>query len=454
MPAPPRRHPGAGRRTGGRRRVRQRRLRAAGDRARRRRGRARWRPTGARLFSFKDQVIFEKSEVLTLAGRPSRCSRRTRTPGSSAWRPSRTASAPGRSSRMPRAVRRPAGRPPPAHAGRDRLRARPAVPHRGRHVGRAPPLFEDFLAAHAGLRRGAQLPGRQGHHPTCRCTCASARSRSATWCAPCNAADRQRRRRRRRAGVAVGADLARVLRADPVPPSARRPNAPSSRPTTPSQWESGPEARRPVRRLVRGPHRLSAGGRGHAQLNQTGYMHNRLRMVTASFLIKDLGIDWRWGERYFARSCSTTSTWPRTTAAGSGRRRPAATRSPTSASSIRSRSRSKFDARAAPSSAAICRSWPKLDDKEIHAPWRGRPRRKPAIRRRSSIMPRRARRRWSATRWSRATPSADAQRTPGSLPIRGAWAVMACLAAVAVPVPELRPECGAHARRTAPDCVV
>jgi deoxyribodipyrimidine photo-lyase len=36
------------------------------------------------------------------------------------------------------------------------------------------------------------------------------------------------------------------------------------------------------------------------QLNQTGYMHNRLRMVTASFLIKDLGIDWRWGEQYFA----------------------------------------------------------------------------------------------------------------------------------------------------------
>lgn len=36
------------------------------------------------------------------------------------------------------------------------------------------------------------------------------------------------------------------------------------------------------------------------QLNQTGYMHNRLRMVTASFLCKDLGIDWRWGERYFA----------------------------------------------------------------------------------------------------------------------------------------------------------
>ncbi len=36
------------------------------------------------------------------------------------------------------------------------------------------------------------------------------------------------------------------------------------------------------------------------QLNTTGYMHNRLRMVTASFLVKDLLVDWRWGERYFA----------------------------------------------------------------------------------------------------------------------------------------------------------
>lgn len=35
------------------------------------------------------------------------------------------------------------------------------------------------------------------------------------------------------------------------------------------------------------------------QLNQTGWMHNRLRMVSASFLVKDLLIDWRAGERYF-----------------------------------------------------------------------------------------------------------------------------------------------------------
>jgi len=40
---------------------------------------------------------------------------------------------------------------------------------------------------------------------------------------------------------------------------------------------------------------------GMRELNATGYMHNRVRMVVASFLSKDLLIDWRWGEHYFAR---------------------------------------------------------------------------------------------------------------------------------------------------------
>jgi deoxyribodipyrimidine photo-lyase len=40
---------------------------------------------------------------------------------------------------------------------------------------------------------------------------------------------------------------------------------------------------------------------GMRELNQTGFMHNRVRMITASFLTKHLLIDWRWGERYFAR---------------------------------------------------------------------------------------------------------------------------------------------------------
>ncbi len=39
---------------------------------------------------------------------------------------------------------------------------------------------------------------------------------------------------------------------------------------------------------------------GMRQLNETGFMHNRVRMITASFLVKHLLIDWRWGEAYFA----------------------------------------------------------------------------------------------------------------------------------------------------------
>jgi deoxyribodipyrimidine photo-lyase len=39
---------------------------------------------------------------------------------------------------------------------------------------------------------------------------------------------------------------------------------------------------------------------GMRELNTTGWMHNRIRMIVASFLTKDLHIDWRWGEDYFA----------------------------------------------------------------------------------------------------------------------------------------------------------
>ena len=39
---------------------------------------------------------------------------------------------------------------------------------------------------------------------------------------------------------------------------------------------------------------------GMRELNATGFMHNRVRMIVASFLCKHLLIDWRWGEAYFA----------------------------------------------------------------------------------------------------------------------------------------------------------
>lgn len=40
---------------------------------------------------------------------------------------------------------------------------------------------------------------------------------------------------------------------------------------------------------------------GMRELNETGFMHNRVRMITASFLCKHLLVDWRWGEAYFAK---------------------------------------------------------------------------------------------------------------------------------------------------------
>ncbi len=64
------------------------------------------------------------------------------------------------------------------------------------------------------------------------------------------------------------------------------------------QWDDAPDLWQAWCEARTGYPLVDAGMR---QLLQTGYMHNRLRMVTASFLTKDLGIDWRRGERFFAQ---------------------------------------------------------------------------------------------------------------------------------------------------------
>jgi deoxyribodipyrimidine photo-lyase len=66
------------------------------------------------------------------------------------------------------------------------------------------------------------------------------------------------------------------------------------------RWEHGKPAQQLFEAWCAGRTGYPIVDAAMAQLNQTGYMHNRLRMVAASFLVKDLGIDWRWGERYFA----------------------------------------------------------------------------------------------------------------------------------------------------------
>ena len=66
------------------------------------------------------------------------------------------------------------------------------------------------------------------------------------------------------------------------------------------KWEHGPHAHKLFKAWCEGHTGYPLVDAAMAQINQTGYMHNRLRMVAGSFLVKDLGIDWRWGEKYFA----------------------------------------------------------------------------------------------------------------------------------------------------------
>jgi deoxyribodipyrimidine photo-lyase len=104
------------------------------------------------------------------------------------------------------------------------------------------------------------------------------------------------------------------------------------------------------------------------QLNHSGYMHNRLRMVTASFLTKDLGIDWRLGERYFAEKlldydlAANNGGWQWAASTGCDAQPWFRIFNPVTQSE-------KFD----PKGAFIRRYVPELaavPEKFIHAPWR------------------------------------------------------------------------------------
>ena len=66
-------------------------------------------------------------------------------------------------------------------------------------------------------------------------------------------------------------------------------------------WEQGPAAEQSFAAWCAGRTGYPLVDAAMRQINQSGYMHNRLRMLVASFLTKDLGMDWRWGEAYFAR---------------------------------------------------------------------------------------------------------------------------------------------------------
>ena len=137
------------------------------------------------------------------------------------------------------------------------------------------------------------------------------------------------------------------------------------------QWESGAEADALFAAWCQGRTGYPLVDAAMAQINQTGYMHNRLRMVVASFLVKDLGIDWRWGEAYFARHlndfdlAANNGGWQWASSSGCDAQPYFRIFNPVSQSE-------KFD----PEGKFIRRYLPQLaglPTKALHAPWRARP---------------------------------------------------------------------------------
>jgi len=137
-------------------------------------------------------------------------------------------------------------------------------------------------------------------------------------------------------------------------------------------WNSGPDADALFAAWCQGRTGYPLVDAAMAQINQTGYMHNRLRMVVGSFLVKDLGLDWRRGERYFAEHlndfelASNNGGWQWVASSGCDAQPYFRIFNPVSQSE-------KFD----PEGKFIRRYLPQLaglSNHSIHAPWTAKPR--------------------------------------------------------------------------------
>ena len=255
------------------------------------------RQAGRSLQTFKDQVIFEKDEVLTLAGSPFSVF----TPYKNAW--------------LKRLAAQPEALAPFATLRHlDALAPRPA--------GHALPSLEDL-----GFRPGATPIGAPGMDGAER-TLAAFAGRLARYDIERDFPARDATSRlsvHLRFGTLSIRLLVRMLRERMLEGSGG-PGAPvwlselvwrefymmilARHPRVVTQsfkaafdavaWDDGPEADALFDAWCTGRTGYPLVDAAMLQLERTGFMHNRLRMVTASFLTKDLGIDWRRGERWFA----------------------------------------------------------------------------------------------------------------------------------------------------------
>ena len=136
-------------------------------------------------------------------------------------------------------------------------------------------------------------------------------------------------------------------------------------------WEKGAHANALFKAWCTGQTGYPLVDAAMAQINQTGYMHNRLRMVAGSFLVKDLGIDWRRGEAYFAAQlndfdlASNNGGWQWVSSSGCDAQPYFRIFNPVSQSE-KFDAKGKFIRRYLPQLAA-------LPDKLLHAPWTATP---------------------------------------------------------------------------------
>jgi len=262
------------------------------------------RREGTAFHGFKDQTVFEKDEVLSLAGKPFSVF----TPYKNAWlrklharddgfylkaypiapHASRLAPAPaGIATRVPTL----------AQLGFEPTNLLQVGIHPGMSGGEQ--LFEDFYGRLGRYHEAREFPAVKGS------SFLSAHLRFGTVSIRGLARQAVELMRRPEGGQGAVTWLSELIWRDfyfmvlhQHPRVAERAFKPEYDAV---QWESGDHADELFAAWCEGRTGYPLVDAAMRQLKLTGYMHNRLRMVTACFLIKDLGIDWRRGEAYFAR---------------------------------------------------------------------------------------------------------------------------------------------------------
>lgn len=329
---------------------------------------------GAQLLSYKDQVIFEKDEVLTQSARPFSVF----TPYKNAWMAKLNAPGgdfylkPYPTERYFKGLAKPPGKAHhtlPTHA---QLGFAPSNLHELKiptGMSGAQSLLEDFMeriGAYGAKRDSPALKGPSYLSVHLRFGTVSIRTLA-------RMAFQAMHDGQGGAGAAVWlAELTwrdfyfNILHHHPrVTSRAFKPEYDAI------EWEQGEQAQALFAAWCEGRTGYPLVDAAMAQINQSGYMHNRLRMVVASFLTKDLGIDWRWGEKYFAIHlndfdlAANNGGWQWAASSGCDAQPYFRIFNPVTQSE-------KFD----PEGKFIRRYLPqlaKLSDKRIHAPWTATP---------------------------------------------------------------------------------